>query len=71
MTEDRIERNFAERSSEEQALLLKHTWCDHCQEQDIGMVEPEEYELGGCLFLEGRCLRCASPVYTELTDDDF
>lgn len=71
MSEDRIDRNFYERSLEEQALLLKHTWCDQCQAQDIGMVEPEEYELSEGLFLQGRCLRCANPVLTELTEDDF
>ncbi|QEQ96477.1 hypothetical protein [Neptunomonas concharum] len=70
-TEERIERNFFARDKEEQQAFLEQTWCDHCQEADLGMSNPLEYEQEGTIFVEGTCNRCGQPVYTELTDDDI
>ncbi len=70
-TEERIERNFFARDKEEQQAFLEQTWCDHCQEADLGMSNPLEYEQEETIFVEGTCNRCGQPVYTELTDDDI
>lgn len=67
----RVPRDFHARPADEQALFLNETWCDHCQALGLGMKDPEEYELFGIVFIEGRCLRCGEPVLTELTEDDF
>lgn len=69
--DEAIERDFYARSEEEQKVFLEQTWCDHCQQTDLGMSEPREYELFGIVFIEGRCNKCGEPVLTELTDDDF
>ncbi len=71
MSDERIERDFYSRTEEDQTSLLTHTWCDACQEVDLGMSDPEEYELRNTIFIEGRCLRCGGSVYTELTEDEF
>lgn len=67
----RVPRDFFARSEEEQQLFLTDTWCDRCQQLGLGMREPEEYELFGMIFIEGRCCQCGEPVLTELTEDDF
>ncbi|KEA62736.1 hypothetical protein ADIMK_3208 [Marinobacterium lacunae] len=50
---------------------MHETWCDNCQQVNLGMIEPFEYELHGIVFIEGRCCRCGEAVLTELTEDDF
>ncbi|WP_296058179.1 hypothetical protein [uncultured Amphritea sp.] len=71
MQEDRVERDFSARSEDEQQAFLQETWCDHCQEANLGMKNPQEYLYKGVVFIEGECSRCANVVLTELTDDDF
>lgn len=71
MSDDRTEFDFYHRSEEEQASLLLHTWCDHCQAADLGMVQPVEYEQFGLRFVEGKCKSCGQAVFTELSDDEF
>ena len=48
---------------------MHHTWCDVCQQVDLGMTDPQEYELHGIVFIEGRCQVCSNPVYTEIDDE--
>ncbi|NVK00452.1 MAG: hypothetical protein HWE12_02825 [Oceanospirillaceae bacterium] len=71
MSEEKTYFEFSERSEEEQQSLLTHTWCDNCQQADLGMIEPQEYEQFGLRFVEGTCKVCAEPVFTELSDDEF
>jgi hypothetical protein len=67
---DKIERDFHQRSEEEQASFLEQTWCDSCQEVDLGMTDPEEYELDGKIIIEGKCKKCAGTVTTEIFGED-
>ena len=69
--DERIERDFSQRDPEEQKVLLEQTWCDQCQEVNLGMVEPVEYELHSIIFVEGKCAKCGAVSLTELTDEDF
>jgi hypothetical protein len=71
MNENRVPRDFHVRDPEERQLFLTDTWCDHCQQLGLGMRDPEEYELFGMIFIEGKCCRCGEAVLTELTEDDF
>jgi hypothetical protein len=71
MSDTPTPRDFYARDPQEQALFLRETWCDHCQQVGLGMRDPIEYELHGIVFIEGRCCQCGEPVLTELTDDDF
>ncbi|WP_290699119.1 hypothetical protein [Amphritea sp.] len=71
MSDERIERDFSARAEEEQQAFLEQTWCDECQEVNLGMKNPSEYLLKGIVFIEGECNRCGSVVLTELTEDDF
>ena len=64
-------RHFSARCPDEQQAFLQHTWCDQCQQADLGMDQVCEYEYKGVVLIEGRCLQCREPVYTELTDDSF
>jgi len=67
---DKIERDFHQRSEEEQASFLEQTWCDSCQEVDLGMTDPDEYELDGKIIIEGKCKKCGSSVTTEIFGED-
>lgn len=67
----RTERDFSQRSEEDQQAFLTQTWCDQCMEADLGMVEPEEYEEDGIVVIAGKCKKCGEVVATELTDEDL
>lgn len=71
MSEEKTYFDFGLRSEEERQSLLTHTWCDACQQADLGMVEPQEYEQFGLRFVEGQCKVCGEAVFTELSDDEF
>ena len=66
---ERVERDFFARDKEDQDAFLSQTWCNNCMEADLGMVEPQEYELNGVVFVEGKCKKCGEVVVTEIADD--
>ena len=66
----RIERDFFQRDSEDQKAFLEQTWCDDCQAENLGMVEPVEYEIDGEILLEGKCKKCGADQLT-LIEEDF
>ena len=68
--EERIPRDFSARDPDEQAAFLENTWCNHCQEIDLGMTNPQEYEISGRIFVEGQCVKCGQPTITEIADDE-
>lgn len=70
MSTERTERDFYQRDAEEQQAFLENTWCNQCQKMDLGMTDPQEYELKGRIYIEGGCRICGTPVTTELADDD-
>lgn len=70
MNDERQLRNFYDRDAEEQSAFLENTWCNRCQQVDLGMADPVEFTLNGRLFIEGRCLVCGETVTTELVEDD-
>jgi formylmethanofuran dehydrogenase subunit E len=64
----RITRDFFSRSADEQQDFLTQTWCNKCQEADLGMTDPVEYEEGEKVLIEGKCSRCGEVVTTELIE---
>lgn len=68
--QERIPRDFYARDPEEQAAFLHNTWCNTCQEVDLGMVEPLEYEFLERIFVEGKCAKCGDVTITEIVEDD-
>lgn len=68
--QERIPRDFYARDAEEQAAFLQNTWCNHCQEVDLGMIEPVEYEFLERIFIEGKCAKCGEVTITEVVDGD-
>lgn len=66
---ERIERDFYARDAEDQQAFLDNTWCNDCQQIDLGMVEPQEYELDGVVYIEGKCKECGATIVTEIADD--
>lgn len=68
---ERIARDFNARDEDEKKAFLEQTWCDHCQEVNLGMVDPVEYEQNEIVFIEGKCAKCGTVILTELTEDEF
>ena len=66
---ERIERDFYARDKDDQDAFLSQTWCNTCMEVDLGMKEPQEYELNGVVYIEGKCAKCGDLVPTEIADD--
>ncbi len=64
----RVARRFESRSISEQGWLLDNTWCEFCGIYDLGMLDPEEYELDGRIFIEGRCRVCGRDLRSEIVD---
>ena len=64
----RTPRDFFARDQIEQESICENTWCDRCDEADIGLRDPQEYEENGRVLVEGKCIRCGSSVVTELTE---
>lgn len=65
----RVERDFHARTEEDQQAFLSQTWCNACMAADLGMTEPEEYEIDGVIYVEGKCAQCGATITTELADD--
>lgn len=64
-------RNFYDRSEQDQLAFTRYTWCDQCQKENLGLIDPKEYIIAGIVYIEGKCKQCASQVTTEITDEDF
>jgi len=62
----KVPRDFFARNPLEQSTLLEETWCASCQEADLGMEDPQEYEEAGLVFVIGRCVKCGGVVQSEL-----
>lgn len=66
----RVERNFATRPPEEQASMLRNTWCGACGEADLGLRSPREYEECGRVYVEGQCKKCGQHIRSEILEND-
>jgi hypothetical protein len=62
----RKEQDYTLRSPVERSGFERDTWCDRCQEADLGLVEPHEYEEDGRVFIEGKCRCCGGRVVSEI-----
>ena len=67
----RISRDFLARAEVERNFFLRDTWCNICNEADLGMNTPSEYEENGHVFVEGRCNKCGAPVTSEVIERAF
>lgn len=64
----RKERSFAARDITEQEWMCENTWCELCQQADLGLVDPREYEEDGEIFLERRSRVCGSVVLSTIDE---
>jgi hypothetical protein len=64
------ERDFFARSLEEQQDFLAQTWCNHCMEVDLGMVNPKEFATKDRVWIEGDCVKCGNSTVTEIVEED-
>ena len=65
---DRVQRDFSTRDPRDRESLLVNTWCNVCEQADLGMTDPVEFESEEGSVLEGRCAVCGAPVETLLTE---
>lgn len=69
--DQRVDRDFFQRTTDDQQDFITNTWCDDCGKENLGLTNPVEYEQAGTIFIEGQCLQCKNTVVTEITEDDF
>jgi transcription initiation factor TFIIIB Brf1 subunit/transcription initiation factor TFIIB len=61
-------RDFSARSPAEQQMLTEDSWCDLCDEADLGMRDAKEFDEDGKIVIEGLCVKCGSVIRNHLTD---
>jgi len=62
-------RDFRERDEWERDELLSAVWCDNCNDGNLGVLNPSEYEIKGVIYLEGTCAECGESVVTKIEID--
>ena len=67
---NRIDRDFNARPDSEREFMVENCWCDTCEEADLGMDAPLEYEEDGTIFVEGTCRKCGGRVWSVITEKD-
>jgi hypothetical protein len=63
---DRVLLSFGKLNPLEQEWFLTETWCDHCREADLGILDPVYYRLGKMEFIEGKCKVCNQIQQTQI-----
>ncbi len=48
--------------------MSENTWCDRCNEADLGISSPQEYEENGKVYIEGTCQKCGETIRSEVTE---
>ncbi len=66
---EREEIDFMQNPPEVREWLLVNTWCESCQEPDLGMRNPRQYQQGERMYVEGVCVRCGERVTSEILED--
>ncbi len=61
-------KKFFLRDEDEQERLVSEVWCTTCEEGDLGLLEPQEFEANGIVFLEGKCAQCGNEVVSEIAE---
>ena len=62
-------RDFFQRNEDERDTLVAEVWCHRCQDVNLGLDEPVEYEGNGMIILEGKCSECGSTVVAEIVQE--
>lgn len=52
----------------EGSIYLEDSWCDKCQEADLGIVNPELYFEGGRKYIGGNCKVCGEICISEIKE---
>ena len=64
----RVNREFNARSESEREWMSENTWCGRCDQADLGLNAPQEYEEDGKIFIEGKCKQCGDTIRSEVTE---
>jgi hypothetical protein len=51
--------------------IFNDTWCFTCNQADLGMIEPKEYEEAGEVFVEGKCRKCGNKIVTQIQVEKY
>ncbi len=58
--------NFDDLDPIDKDWFITETWCDYCDEADLGIMEIKLYRENGKEFIEGKCKKCKNTVLTEV-----
>ena len=49
-------------------MYLHDSWCDSCNEADLGISNPELYIEGGRKYISGNCKVCGALCSSEIIE---
>jgi hypothetical protein len=52
----------------ERDMYLHDSWCDSCNEADLGISNPELYIEGGRKYISGNCKVCGALCSSEIIE---
>lgn len=52
----------------ERDIYLNDSWCDKCNEADLGIVNPELYVESGRKYICGNCKICGTECISEIIE---
>ncbi|GHB79634.1 hypothetical protein GCM10008107_31460 [Psychrosphaera saromensis] len=58
--------NFDDLEQFDQEFFINDSWCNYCDEADLGIIEPKIYILDEKQYLEGNCKVCCKKQTTEI-----
>ena len=58
--------NFDDLEQCDKEFFINDSWCDYCDEADLGITEPNIYILDEKQYLEGNCKVCGNKQTTEV-----
>lgn len=51
--------------------FLQETWCDVCNQADLGIKEPELYIENNIKYISGKCVVCNTKCVSTITENDI
>ena len=63
--------DFNSLSDLDKDFFLNDSWCDKCNEADLGIIEPELYIESEHQYISGKCSKCKEVCISEVVVKEF
>ncbi len=52
----------------ERKVFIENAWCNSCDEANVGIFGPDEFEVYGDKFIRGYCRKCGTKIVSEIIE---